>query len=188
MAFATRWQTWIWKRTSCSIETKPDRKYSRSRWCTFHTFFFLTQTTGSTCIGESIKFLDLFAVLCSKTSLLNESHQNPIPHSYEPVKHKRAPVQLQNKGKERPLSPQYLAPTPSRQASEIVRPLHVLTCSDTEWRTEPGFPENTHSYLARWEICLRGVWAEGCSPPGMAAAAACWNSPDGSDGMAPCAS
>ena len=46
------------------------------------------------------------------------------------MEHKRAPVWLHNKGKERHLSSQYLAPTPSRQASEIVRPLHVLTCSE----------------------------------------------------------
>lgn len=59
-------------------------------------------------------------------------HHNKIQilRSYEPAEHKKAPVWLHNKSKERPLSSQYLAPTPSRQASEIVRPLHVLTCSE----------------------------------------------------------
>lgn len=81
--------------TTCSIKTKPDRKYGQSRWCTFHTFFY-TQTTESTCIYKNIKFIDLFAVRCSKTSLLNVSQQNPILCSYDPVKHKRAPVWLHN--------------------------------------------------------------------------------------------
>ena len=96
------------------------------------------------------------------------------------------------KGKEPPLSEApHLGPSPSQQAVETRCPLHVLTCSEWSGGLGLGFPENTHSYLARWEQCLGGVWAGGCSPPAMAAAAAavaCWNSPDGSDGMAPRAS